>query len=437
MKIRWNSKYTTVSAYVVVTFVLCLIIVTVAYKMPAIIGVLSKFFKAISAILWGFVIAYLLNPIMVRIEGLAHKLLDKKKDHPRLCRTIATMISVLFGLGVIAGMIAIIVPQLLDSVQGILDNMNLYLQNIYNWINKALEQYPEIASYANGQFDQMRMSIMSLLNNIGPNISEWGVRLKDGATGVIGGIGNFVIGFIVSIYFLLDKEKFQAQGRKLATAILPAAPRDHLFSLLDRMNRSVVNFLSGKILDSAIIGVLCFVCMKLLRLDYALLVSVIIGVTNIIPFFGPIIGAVPAGLLLLITEPRQALIFVVMVVLLQQFDGNILGPRILGDSTGLSPFWVMFAIFVGGGMFKFPGMVLGVPFFAVLYDVVKDIVESVLKQRGLSPDTNDYYADGAVIPDKEDKRDLVAEIVNRFRHSGDKEDDSDDGEQKQETKETK
>ena len=177
--------------------------------------------------------------------------------------------------------------------------------------------------------------------------------------------------------------------------------------------------------------------MKLLRLDYALLVSVIIGVTNIIPFFGPIIGAVPAGLLLLITEPRQALIFVVMVVLLQQFDGNILGPRILGDSTGLSPFWVMFAIFVGGGMFKFPGMVLGVPFFAVLYDVVKDIVESVLKQRGLSPDTNDYYADGAVIPDKEDKRDLVAEIVNRFRHSGDKEDDSDEGEQKQETKETK
>ena len=418
MKIKWNDKYLTVSVYAVITFVVCLLIVLVTYKIPSIVSTVKDFFSAISAVLWGFVIAYLLDPIMVRIEKLLKLLIEKKQPHPRLCRTAASIISVLIGMGIIAALIAIIVPQMFESIQGILNNMNLYLENIYKWINKVLENSPDLAAYANNAFDQMRMSVMGILNNIGPNLAEWGSKIKTGATGIIGGIGNFIIGFIVAIYFLIDKDKFIAQGRKLATACLPQSPREHLFSLLARTNKSVVGFLSGKILDSAIIGVICFIVMKIMRLDYALLISVIIGVTNIIPFFGPIIGAVPAGLLLLLSDPKQALVFVIMVILLQQFDGNILGPRILGDSTGLSPFWVMFAIFVGGGIFGFPGMVLGVPIFAVLYDVVKDVVESVLKQKGLSPNTDDYYTDGSVLPGSEGavKRDIVAEIVARFRH---------------------
>ncbi|MBQ8979817.1 MAG: AI-2E family transporter [Oscillospiraceae bacterium] len=420
MKIKWNDKYLTVSAYAVITFFVCVMIVLVIYKMPSIIGVIGDFFSSIAAVLWGFVFAYLLNPVMVRIEKLLHKLLDRKTPHPRLCRSASALISVLLGLGVIAALIAIIVPQMFESIQGILNNMNLYMENIYKWINKLLENSPDLAGYANNAFDQLRMSMMNVLNNIGPNLAEWGSRIKAGATGIIGGIGNFVIGFIVAIYFLIDKDKFLAQGRKLFTALLPESPRDHLFSLLNRMNKSVVGFLSGKILDSSIIGVICYICMKVLGLEYALLISVIIGVTNIIPFFGPIIGAVPSGLLLLLADPKHALIFVIMVVLLQQFDGHILGPRILSDSTGLSPFWEMFAIFVGGGMFGFPGMVLGVPVFAVIYDVAKDLVESVLKQKGMSPATSDYYMDGSLDLDAEEapKRDIVAEIAGRMRRSG-------------------
>ena len=212
MKIKWNDKYLTVSAYAVITFFVCVMIVLVIYKMPSIIGVIGDFFSSIAAVLWGFVFAYLLNPVMVRIEKLLHKLLDRKTPHPRLCRSASALISVLLGLGVIAALIAIIVPQMFESIQGILNNMNLYMENIYKWINKLLENSPDLAGYANNAFDQLRMSMMNVLNNIGPNLAEWGSRIKAGATGIIGGIGNFVIGFIVAIYFLIDKDKFLAQG---------------------------------------------------------------------------------------------------------------------------------------------------------------------------------------------------------------------------------
>ena len=399
MKIDWNSKYTTISAYAVIVFCICTLIMLVIVKFASVTAVAAKFLKAIAPIIWGFAIAYLLNPIMVRLEALFKKLIEKKAPHPKLCRTLAVVCSVVIGLGAISALVAIIVPQVLESVQTIFENVPLYMQNIYTWTNSMLENYPDVAAYVNEQYDTIRTTVFNAINNIVPNLTQWASKLKDGAVGVIGGVGNFAIGFIVSVYFLTDKEKFLAQGRKLVTALFPLRTSAHVLDICNKTNRSVMNFLSGKILDSLIIGCICFIAMKIMGLEYALLISTIVGVTNIIPFFGPIIGAVPSALLLLISEPRQTIPFIIMVLLLQQFDGNILGPHILGDSTGLSAFWVMFAIFVGGSMFGFGGMVLGVPLFAVIYELIKDAVESILKSRGLAHETTSYYNSGEYIPD--------------------------------------
>ena len=181
-------------------------------------------------------------------------------------------------------------------------------------------------------------------------------------------------------------------------------------------------FISGKLIDSTIIGILTFICMSIMKMDFVALISVVVGVTNIIPFFGPFIGAIPSALLLLVAAPRQVIPFVIFIFILQQFDGNILGPKILGDSTGLSPFWVMFAIFVGGGMFGFAGMILGVPIFAVIYSLVRDFVNYLLERRGLSTRTLDYCSNDIPVDDeKKNKMHKPLSAVFKFNKKSDSE----------------
>lgn len=391
MKVNWNEKYTTVSVYTAITFAVCLAMIVTVLKFGAVAAVLGKMVSVLSPVIWGFVIAYLLNPVMSGAERLFKKIFEKQKPHPKLCRGLGTVVAVIFGVAVICALIAIIVPQVLDSVMQIFNNAQTYMNNLIKWINSALAAYPEIVTYVNDQLAEIQSAVLNAVNDLIPKVGDWALKIKDGAMGVLGGLKNFLIGFIVAVYFLLDKEKFLAQVKKITTAIFPAPMANGLFRLSAHTHQSLTGFISGKILDSFIIGVICFIAMTIMDLEYVVLISVIVGVTNIIPFFGPFIGAIPSALLLLMSAPKQTIPFIILIILIQQFDGNILGPHILGDSTGLSAFWVMFAIFLGGGLFGFAGMLLGVPLFAVLYSFAQELVDYLLERKGLSCKTEDYY----------------------------------------------
>lgn len=391
MKVNWNEKYTTISVYTVITFAVCMALIGVVAKFSFVKAVFAKIFTVLSPVIWGFVIAYLLNPVMSGTERLLKKVLEKKKPRPKLCRGLSTVVAIIFGVAVICAIIAIIVPQVLDSIMNIFNNAQNYMNNFVKWVNSALSSYPEVVAYLNDQLADIQSAILSAVDNLIPKVGEWAVKIKDGTVGVLIAVKDFLIGFIVAVYFLLDKEQFLAQCKKITTALFPESMCKGLFTLADKTHKSITGFISGKILDSFIIGVLCFVIMTIMNLEYTVLISVIVGVTNIIPFFGPFIGAVPSALLLLLSAPKQTLPFIILIVALQQFDGNILGPHILGNSTGLSAFWVMFAIFVGGGLFGFGGMLLGVPLFAVVYTFAQETVEYLLQRKGLSCNTADYY----------------------------------------------
>ena len=405
MKIEHNQKYITVSFYAVITFAICLLLVVIVQKFSVISGALASFAKVIAPVTWGIVIAYIVNPLMEFFERVFGKCFEKNKPHRKLVRSLSVAFGLLTLLAVLFAIVAVLLPQVVESVIGLARNFNTYLNNFENWIYKFVENYPDIYQAVQTQFDNLQPKLTDFINNIVPKLGEIAIKLKDGALGFIGGLKDFIIGFIVAIYLLFSKEKFIAQMRKLVAAILPEGGKNAVYGVAARTNKMLGGFISGKLIDSTIIGILTFICMSIMKMDFVALISVVVGVTNIIPFFGPFIGAIPSAFLLLFAAPRQVIPFVIFIFILQQFDGNILGPKILGDSTGLSPFWVMFAIFVGGGLFGFAGMILGVPIFAVIYSLVRDFVNYLLERRGLSTKTLDYYAND--IPIDDEKKNLM------------------------------
>lgn len=400
MKIEPNQKYLTVSFYTVITFAICLFLVVIVQKFSVISGVLASFANVIAPVTWGIVIAYIVNPLMKFFERFFGKCFEKKKPRRKLVRSLSVAFGLLTLLAVLFAIVAVLLPQVVESVIGLARNFNSYLNNFESWIYKFVEDYPDIYSFVQTQFDNLQPKLTDFINSIVPKLGEWAIKLKDGAIGFIGGLGDFVIGFIVAIYLLFSKEKFIAQMRKFVAAVLPEGGKNAVYGIAARTNKMLGGFISGKLIDSTIIGILTFICMSIMKMDFVALISVVVGVTNIIPFFGPFIGAIPSALLLLVAAPRQVIPFVIFIFILQQFDGNILGPKILGDTTGLSPFWVMFAIFVGGGMFGFAGMILGVPIFAVIYSLVRDFVNYLLERRGLSTRTLDYCSNDIPVDDE-------------------------------------
>lgn len=390
MKIDFNKKYNTISVYCIITFAICLALVLVCVGFPTISGYIKEFFKVIAPVTWGVVIAYVCNPIMKIIEKLAAKLLCKKKPHPKLCRYLSVFISMALLIALLTALIIIVVIQVRDSLMEILYNIPVYISQLETLVTKWLGDYPEIVEYLENQLETIQPRLIEFASNIIPKISELSVKVKDGAIDFVVALKDFIIGFIVAIYLLISKETFLAQARKITYAIFPNRTAKNILKISSKTNSTLSGFISGKLLDSLIIGMLCFIVMNILKMDFAVLISVIIGVTNIIPFFGPFFGAIPSALLLLMAAPKQVIPFIIFIVILQQFDGNILGPKILGDSTGLTPFWVMFSIFVGGGLFGFAGMLLGVPVFAVVYALFSEFIAYLLKRKKLSHRTVDY-----------------------------------------------
>ena len=325
--------------------------------------------------IYGAVIAYLLKPVCNSIENFLRRFIPEKMNG--LINALSVALTILFGLLLVYALVMMIVPQLVTSVTTLYYTAQANIAKFVNWANHV-------------EFFESNEKLMELLNSayaaVNTGLDTWfKTKLLPSMQNIVSGaaIGvlsvvtvakNLVIGIIVAVYMLASRKRFVQQGKLVLHSIVRPRWAQLITEEVKYADRMFGGFINGKIMDSAIIGVLCYIGCLIFKFPSALLVSVIIGVTNVIPFFGPFIGAVPATLLILIQNPIKALWFVLFVLVLQQLDGNIIGPKILGNTTGLSSFWVLFAILLFGGLWGFVGMIVGVPLFAVIYDVIKKLV---------------------------------------------------------------
>lgn len=363
--------------------------------MPALSNSFSKLNSILLPFYLGLIMAYLLCPIYNNIVKLVYRLLSGKLKNPvkdlKASRIIATIISVTFIGALVCGFIMLVVPGIWDSIMLVIPKVRPAFDQLLEWVQRHLEQNPDLVRLLEGKIDNISQTVSSWIQKKAlPGAEALISGVSSGVIGTIGTLFNILVALIICIYLLNSKETFLAQGRKLILAIFSKERAESIFELARLSNQTFGGFINGKIIDSIIIGILCAVSMLILKLPLVVLVSVIVGITNIIPFFGPFIGAIPSALLIFIISPVAALKFLILVVVLQQLDGNIIGPKILGKATKLSSFWVMFAIIVSGGLFGFVGMVLGVPVFAILYVYIAKGVNKKLAMKSLPTDTLIY-----------------------------------------------
>lgn len=420
MKIRFNTRYNTISVYVLIVFTLALLISTLILKSSVYWAYVEKVISVLAPVIWGFVIAYLLCPLLTFFEKHFSKLTGKKKPHPRLDRVVGIFVCISLMLVVIIGIIYAVIPEIMGSIKNIFVSLPEYFSNLQTYLTDTftgyIEKNPEAGDTLSTAFAAIEKSVLNAAAEFQPKIN--GLLAEDGilatvtssALSFIIGLKDFCLGIIVSVYLLYSKEKFLAQTKKLFHAILVRKRCEQLFRIAGKANSTFMQFLSGKALDSLIIGMLCFIGLTIMKAPYVVLISVIVGITNMIPFFGPFIGAIPSGLLILLSQPEKAIPFAIFILALQQFDGNILGPKILGDTLGLSPFWIMFSVFLGGGLFGFVGMVVFVPLFALVYTMVKESVNESLGKKNLPIDSDSYLPRGTQY--QTDENDLIEVVVD-------------------------
>ena len=325
--------------------------------------------------IYGGVIAYLLKPVCNTVESFLRRLFPEKMHG--LANGLAVAATILFGLLLVYALLMMIIPQLITSVTALYYTGRANIGKFVHWFNhlQFVADNQTLMEYVNKAYAALSVDLDSWIKNtLMPSMQNIISGVGIGVLSVVTVFKNLIIGIIVAVYLLAARRKFVRQARLILYSLFKPRWADAIVTEVRYADKMFGGFINGKILDSAIIGLLCYLVCVIVKFPSALLVSVIIGVTNVIPFFGPFIGAVPATLLILIQNPIKALWFVLFVLILQQLDGNIIGPKILGNTTGLSSFWVLFAILLFGGLWGFVGMIIGVPLFAVIYDVIKKLV---------------------------------------------------------------
>ena len=393
---EWNKKYTTIAIYAFLVIIACIAFFAVLQNLKGFNTYTSYVFALLIPFIYGFAIAYILNPILRIFDDKLLPLIFKARLKPKGRRVISIILTYLMAALILSVLFSFIIPEVVASLSGIVSRFPEYLKTAENWIVEvftAVEAWgiddvniTKVVQTVVKSFDIMLENIFSFIQNSLPLLLSTTRQLADGVL-------NIILGIIISVYLLMSKEKFFAQIKKLLYAILPTKAVERSIYIAHKSHATFSGFINGKLLDSLIIGIICFIGMTLLGMPNVMLISVIVGVTNIIPYFGPFIGAIPGALIILMTQPEKTIWFLVFILLLQQFDGNILGPKILGETTGITAFWVIFAIIVFSGLLGVLGMFIGVPLFAVIYTLSCEYINSRLQKKGLSTDTNDYASD--------------------------------------------
>lgn len=386
MKINWNNKYATIAMYAFLVICGSILLYLGISHISSIKASINDFIKTLQPFIIGGALAYLLNFILRFYEDkiLSHDFFKKLKKSGK--RGVGLLLTYITASIITYLFIQFVLPQLIDSIIGLVNNIPEYLNEltkVTNDIFDNLNLQPEYINLITDKFGEAVTYIITIISNLVPVIGNFVV-------GATSSILNIIIGIIVSIYILIDKEKFMALGKKIIYALCSEEKAKFILRLATQSNMTFSRFIGGKILDSFIIGVLTFFILTIFKMPYVLLISVIVGVTNIIPFFGPFIGGIPAAIIILFVSPTQALWFVVIIIVIQQIDGNIIGPKILGDSIGISAFWILFSLLVAAKFMGFVGMVIGVPLFAIFYSIIKEIIEEKLRKKGLPIETEKY-----------------------------------------------
>lgn len=386
MKINWDKKYNTIAIYAFIVVSLSIIFYSIVSKLDAFTGKLNEVMGVFQPFVIGFIIAYLLNFILKFYEEKVFTFKGFNKGKKSSTRGLGILLSYITAGIIFYVFMHFLLPQLVQSVQGLVNDVPKYIRGIVPVVNEHLQKMNIEEEY------------MILISDKVAELTNWLLQLLTNLLPVFGGVvvtfassvWNIILGIIISIYLLTDKEKFFALGKKVVTSLFNEKHTAIVLDLANRTNVTFGRFIGGKIVDSAIIGVLTFIILAIFKMPYALLISVIIGITNIIPFFGPFIGAIPSAIIILFVSPIQAAWFLVIILVIQQVDGNIIGPKILGDSIGISAFWILFSILVAGKLFGLVGMIIGVPMFALIYSIIKDIIEARLRYKGLPTETKKY-----------------------------------------------
>lgn len=391
-----NNKYVSLGLTLLSVIAIGAILILILFNLGDFYQAIKSFFSLISSVLYGLVFAYLMNPIMKLVERNLTKWLSRGNMPERRVKSLSR------GIGIVAALIvfllsvyalfAAIVPQVVASLEELLspESLNSGYAKVTEWVDSVIRGTP-----VENWFNQNGESIVKKAQDWIAKEVDFATALSSAAEQVYGiakGVFNAVIGVVVAVYMLISKDRFQAQAKKITVALFRQDHADRVLELARRTNAIFGGFIVGKIIDSVIMGIICYIGTLILGTPYAMLVSVIVGVTNIIPFFGPLIGLVFCCLLVLLQNPLQALYLAIFLLVLQQVDGNIIGPRILGERLGISDFWILVSIMVFGGLFGFAGMLIGVPVFTLIYSLINDGVNRALKKKQQPLQTDLYYS---------------------------------------------
>lgn len=390
-KLPLSRRYLTISFYaflVVIVSALCILAVT---NYTTVLNIIKNLLSILTPFIWGGCLAYILNPVLKTCERILNAIFKDRLSR-RARRTIGMLLTYIFAIALLAVLLQIILPQIIDSIKNLIPQITAWINTLPVILNDLATRYQlDINQLTQTQtitmiWNNIQTTITGFISDLTTLIPQ----LFQLTTSLVGSLLNVLIGIILSVYLLASKELFYAHAKKLGYALFPKRVMDKLLEITHTSNNIFTGFIVGKIVDSTIIGVLCFIVMALFNWPYAMLISVIVGVTNVIPYFGPFIGAIPSILLLLIIDPRTAVMFGIFILILQQLDGNIIGPKILGDSTGLSAFWVVFSITLFSAIMGPIGMLIGVPTFAVIYSLIRDFAEWRLKTKNMATATDNY-----------------------------------------------
>ena len=388
MKPEFNKKYNTIAAYVLVVAAILVSYILVIIYWENLRGVFRTIAATLNPFFYAFAIAYILNPIYNACTNAYTKLFERKKKKQTKAVKVFSLLSVyILALAFLALFFYIIGPQLWLSGQKLMASFPKYIKAVENLLDIQLEDTIFFSSQTVSDFlSNTENNLIDWLEKLYSTVTAYTPKLISVLTDFAAQVWNFVLGFIISIYMLADKERFIRQTKKLLYALFNKPFAETVITGARKMHSTFGGFVSGKIIDSLIIGLLCFFGMTILRIPYTPLVSVVVGVTNVIPYFGPFMGAIPSIFIILLDNPIKAVWFGIFILVLQQLDGNLIGPKIIGQKIGLSSFWVVFSLLIMGSLMGVVGLLLAVPIFALIYDFIAFLCNRSLAKKGLNDD---------------------------------------------------
>lgn len=415
IKLNWNTKYTTIAVYSLIVVIAAVLFVVFIFRYESFAQWFSWLLKIMAPIICGLVVAYILNPLVNFFEDKlfrrirdgkvtlkdpkaanAEKLLAKKKKfRVNLSRTLSIILTYILVFALLTALCVAVIPSVAQSVIDLTQKMPEYIKNLETFLQDLFKNNPSISMYVSEEFSELSNILMKITEMIEPMASDIIGSVSSGLFGMVASVftalKNVLLGFVIAIYLLFGKERFLAQIKKTAFAMFKNDTCQRMFTVGRKTHSIFTTYLNSNLLDAFIIFAAMYVGTTLMDTPYAMLVSVVCGVTNLIPFFGPFIGAIPCGLLIILVDPIKVIWFGIFVLVLQQLDGNLIKPLLFGESTGLPPIWVLVSILVCGGLFGVAGMLLGVPIFAVIYLLFAEYVSGKLAKKKLPTDTDRYY----------------------------------------------